>query len=82
MSQQPPSLDDLNEILETIKSEIAGWGRNYAPIPLAISLEGDEWRVFVDVRSTPLRTFDFEVSNPNLRAAMKAALTQLRREMR
>lgn len=74
-------LDDLQAILDQIKTEIAGWGRNYAPIPVAISLEDEMWRVFVDVRSTPMRSFDFEICNTTLRQALLKALAQLRREM-
>lgn len=77
-----PSLDDLEAILDQIKNEIAGWGRNFAPIPVAISLEDEMWRVFVDVRSTPMRSFDFEICNPVLREALKKALIQVRREMK
>lgn len=82
MTQTTPSLDELQAILDQIKTEIAGWGRNFAPIPVAISLEDEMWRVFVDVRSTPMRSFDFEICNPTLRDALKKALAQIRREMR
>lgn len=76
-----PSKADLDELLTQITTEIAGWGRNYAPIPFALSMEGEMWRVFVDVRSTPMRSFDFEVCNQSLKAALERTLIQVKREM-
>ena len=82
MRTTPQTLDDIQAILEQIKTEIAGWGRNFAPIPIAMSLEGDSWHIFVDVRSTPMRAFDFEICNPILKEALQRTLTQVRREMK
>lgn len=75
-------LPDVGSYLDQILIEITKHGKNHAPIPIAVSYEDHQWKVWIDVRLTPTRSFDLEMTAPDLLTAMTSALAQLRRHMR
>jgi hypothetical protein len=77
-----PQPHNLRDLFDQISEEITKYGTNHAPIPIAISYEAHLWHVMIDVRMTKTRTFDFEMTNPDLTLAVRKALSQLRREIR